>query len=83
MYLVALLRSLCLPVARVPRLVADCPRCAPHARAQYTTVDKAAEGGCGEPWNLDGIPEWDMQFKDAVLDSNCQLYYDRAVSVVS
>eukprot|EP00198_Chlamydomonas_reinhardtii_P001276 XP_001690611.1 predicted protein [Chlamydomonas reinhardtii] len=44
----------------------------------YTTVDKAAEGGCGEPWNLDGIPEWDMQFKDAVLDSNCQLYYDRA-----
>ncbi|KAG2440724.1 hypothetical protein HXX76_003581 [Chlamydomonas incerta] len=44
----------------------------------YTTVDRAAEGGCGEPWNLDALPEWDMQFKDAVLDSNCQLYYDRA-----
>ncbi|KAG2441979.1 hypothetical protein HYH02_009772 [Chlamydomonas schloesseri] len=44
----------------------------------YTAVDRAADGGCGQPWNLDNIPEWDMQFKDAVLDSNCQLYYDRA-----
>ncbi|KAG2437396.1 hypothetical protein HXX76_006048 [Chlamydomonas incerta] len=44
----------------------------------YNIHDRAAEGGCGEAWNLDNIPEWDMQFKDAVLDSDCQLYYDRA-----
>ncbi|KAG2440722.1 hypothetical protein HXX76_003579 [Chlamydomonas incerta] len=44
----------------------------------YTIHDKAAEGGCGEPWNVEFFPDYEMQFKDAVLDSNCQLYYDRA-----
>eukprot|EP00198_Chlamydomonas_reinhardtii_P001096 XP_001690431.1 predicted protein [Chlamydomonas reinhardtii] len=44
----------------------------------YTVHDRAAEGGCGEPWNLDALPDWDMQFKDGVLDRHCQLYYDRA-----
>ncbi|KAG2425551.1 hypothetical protein HXX76_013595 [Chlamydomonas incerta] len=46
--------------------------------AMYTIHDRAAEGGCGEPWNMDALPDYEMQFKDAVLDSSCQLYYDRA-----
>lgn len=44
----------------------------------YIVHDRAAEGGCGEPWNMDNMPDTEMQFKDAVLDSKCQLYYDRA-----
>ncbi|GLC39076.1 hypothetical protein PLESTM_000837200 [Pleodorina starrii] len=51
----------------------------------YVMTDKTADGGCGEPWNLDGVPDTDMMFKDAVLDSSCQLYYDhsRSASAVS
>ncbi|EFJ51493.1 hypothetical protein VOLCADRAFT_87571 [Volvox carteri f. nagariensis] len=44
----------------------------------YVVHDSPAEGGCGEPWNLNGIPDTEMQFKDAVLDGNCQLFYDRS-----
>jgi hypothetical protein len=46
----------------------------------YIMTDKGSEGGCGEPWNLDGLPDTEMQFKDAVLDETCQLYYDHSVS---
>lgn len=54
----------------------------------FTVEDKANDArltgrGCGEPWNLDTIPDVEMQFKDAVLDSKCQLFYDHAVSVYS
>ncbi|GLC63932.1 hypothetical protein PLESTF_000100100 [Pleodorina starrii] len=44
----------------------------------YIFTDNKAEGGCGEPWNLDGLPDTEMQFKDAVLDHSCQLLYDRS-----
>ncbi|KAG2484026.1 hypothetical protein HYH03_017116 [Edaphochlamys debaryana] len=43
----------------------------------YVVTDSAREGGCGEPWNLDNLPDTPMIFKDIVLDSSCQLLYDR------
>ncbi len=45
----------------------------------YIVHDKSNEGGCGEPWNMDALPDLEMQLKDAVLDKQCQLYYDRKV----
>lgn len=49
----------------------------------YIMTDNASEGGCGEPWNLDGLPDTEMIIKDAVLDETCQLYYDHVVSSFS
>ncbi|KAG2484028.1 hypothetical protein HYH03_017118 [Edaphochlamys debaryana] len=43
----------------------------------YVVTDSAKERGCGEPWNLDNLPDTPMIFKDIVLDSSCQLLYDR------
>ncbi|KAG2484027.1 hypothetical protein HYH03_017117 [Edaphochlamys debaryana] len=43
----------------------------------YVITDSAKERGCGEPWNLDNLPDTSMIFKDIVLDSSCQLLYDR------
>jgi hypothetical protein len=42
----------------------------------YLIHDRADEGGCGEPWNLDSIPHTEMMFADAVFDDQCQLLYD-------
>lgn len=43
-------------------------------------TDSVAAGGCGEPWNLDALPDTVMQFKDVVFDESCQLYFDLDVS---
>ncbi|KAG2491600.1 hypothetical protein HYH03_010165 [Edaphochlamys debaryana] len=43
----------------------------------YVVTDSAKDGGCGEPWNLDELPDTPMIFKDLVFDSGCQLLYDR------
>ncbi|KAG2484888.1 hypothetical protein HYH03_016369 [Edaphochlamys debaryana] len=43
----------------------------------YVVTDSAKEGGCGEPWNLDALPDTEMVFKDLVFDNTCQLLYDR------
>lgn len=37
---------------------------------------KRSEGGCGEPWGLDAIPDWIMMISDRVLDAKCQLLFD-------
>jgi FtsP/CotA-like multicopper oxidase with cupredoxin domain len=42
----------------------------------YLTSSKAKIGGCGEPWNLEGIEEKLLMLSDKVLDSECQLYAD-------
>lgn len=42
----------------------------------YLVSSKLKDGGCGEPWNLENIPEQIMVLSDKVLDNKCQLYYD-------
>lgn len=42
----------------------------------YITSSKLKDGGCGEPWNLEDIPEQMMILTDKVLDDKCQLYHD-------
>lgn len=42
----------------------------------YIISDKKKDGGCGEPWNLDNIPEHHMILSDKVLDKKCQLFAD-------
>ncbi|KAL3786910.1 hypothetical protein ACHAW5_011289 [Stephanodiscus triporus] len=42
----------------------------------YLSSAKAKIGGCGEPWNLEGIEEKLLMLSDKVLDSECQLYAD-------
>ena len=42
----------------------------------YIISSKKKDGGCGEPWNLEGIEEKLMILADKVLDNKCQLYAD-------
>jgi FtsP/CotA-like multicopper oxidase with cupredoxin domain len=42
----------------------------------YITSVKQKDGGCGEPWNLENIPEQIMILSDKVIDEKCQLYHD-------
>lgn len=42
----------------------------------YIISDKKKDGGCGELWNLEDIPEWHMILSDKVLDNKCQLFAD-------
>lgn len=42
----------------------------------YITSAKAKDGGCGEPWNLENIPETHMILSDKLLDGKCQLTHD-------
>jgi len=42
----------------------------------YIVSSKLKNGGCGEPWNLEDIPEQMMILSDKVLDNKCQLYHD-------
>lgn len=38
---------------------------------------KIADGGCGEPFNLENIEEIYMMMHDVVLDNKCQLFMDK------
>ena len=42
----------------------------------YTISAKKSDGGCGAPWNLDGVEERLMILQDKVLDDKCQLLAD-------
>jgi bilirubin oxidase len=42
----------------------------------YINSAKVKDGGCGEPWNLENIQEYEMILSDKVLDNNCQLFAD-------
>ena len=42
----------------------------------YIVSAKTNDGGCGEPWNLENIPEHHMILSDKVLDNKCQLFAD-------
>lgn len=42
----------------------------------YIITSSTREGGCGEPWNLEGMEEKDMILADKLLDSKCQQMFD-------
>lgn len=42
----------------------------------YTISGKTSDGGCGAPWNLEGVEERIMILQDKVLDDKCQLLAD-------
>lgn len=42
----------------------------------YHITSKPSEGGCGEPWNLEGIEEKHLILADKVLDNTCQQRFD-------
>jgi len=42
----------------------------------YIKSSKTKDGGCGEPWNLNDIPDHLMMLSDKVIDEKCQLYSD-------
>ena len=42
----------------------------------YVVSAKKSDGGCGAPWNLEGVEEKLMILQDKVLDSKCQLFAD-------
>ena len=42
----------------------------------YIISAKTKDDGCGEPWNLEDIPEYHMILSDKVLDNKCQLFAD-------
>ncbi|KAG2435978.1 hypothetical protein HYH02_011691 [Chlamydomonas schloesseri] len=42
----------------------------------YVVTDSKYEEGCGEPWNLDELPDVPMILKDMVFDDKCQLLYN-------
>ena len=42
----------------------------------YLSTSKKRHGGCGEPWNLEGIEEKMLILQDKVLDGKCQLFAD-------
>jgi FtsP/CotA-like multicopper oxidase with cupredoxin domain len=42
----------------------------------YLISSKRKDGGCGEPWNLEGIDEKLLILNDKVLDDKCQLFVD-------
>jgi bilirubin oxidase len=39
----------------------------------YINSAKIKDGGCGEPWNLEDIEEYEMILSDKVIDNKCQL----------
>jgi FtsP/CotA-like multicopper oxidase with cupredoxin domain len=39
----------------------------------YINSAKIKDGGCGEPWNLEDIEEYEMILADKVIDNKCQL----------
>lgn len=39
----------------------------------YINSAKIKDGGCGEPWNLEDIQEYEMILADKVIDNKCQL----------
>jgi len=42
----------------------------------YIVSAKVKDGGCGEPWNLENIQEYEMILTDKLLDNKCQLAVD-------
>lgn len=40
------------------------------------TSAKVKDGGCGEPWNLEDIQEYQMILSDKLVDTKCQLTVD-------
>jgi FtsP/CotA-like multicopper oxidase with cupredoxin domain len=42
----------------------------------YLISENKALGGCGDPYNLDGVEEIHLALGDYVIDSQCQLYWD-------
>ncbi len=42
----------------------------------YITSSKVKDGGCGEPWNLENIEEYEMILADKLIDNKCQLTVD-------
>lgn len=42
----------------------------------YIVSNKVKDGGCGEPWNLEDIDEYQMILADKLLDNKCQLKVD-------
>ena len=39
--------------------------------------DKAVDRGCGEPWNLDALPDTELMIGNYVVNDTCQLFYDK------
>jgi FtsP/CotA-like multicopper oxidase with cupredoxin domain len=42
----------------------------------YIISNKVKDGGCGEPWNLENIQEYEMILADKLIDNKCQLTVD-------
>lgn len=42
----------------------------------YINSAKVKDGGCGEPWNLEDIQEYEMILADKLIDNKCQLAID-------
>jgi hypothetical protein len=42
----------------------------------YLISENKALGGCGDPYNLDGVEEIHLALGDYVIDPQCQLYWD-------
>jgi FtsP/CotA-like multicopper oxidase with cupredoxin domain len=42
----------------------------------YIITSSTLEGGCGEPWNLQGMEEKDMILSDKLVDTKCQQRFD-------
>jgi FtsP/CotA-like multicopper oxidase with cupredoxin domain len=42
----------------------------------YISSAKVKHGGCGEPWNLENIEEYEMILADKLIDNKCQLAID-------
>jgi FtsP/CotA-like multicopper oxidase with cupredoxin domain len=42
----------------------------------YVISNKLKHGGCGEPWNLENIQEYEMILADKLVDNKCQLAVD-------
>jgi FtsP/CotA-like multicopper oxidase with cupredoxin domain len=42
----------------------------------YIVSSKIKDGGCGEPWNLEDIQEYELILSDKLLDNKCQLKID-------
>lgn len=46
----------------------------------YISRDTTRLGGCGQPWNLDNVPEHLLLISDKVFKRDCQLRYEFEVS---
>jgi FtsP/CotA-like multicopper oxidase with cupredoxin domain len=42
----------------------------------YIKSSKVKDGGCGEPWNIEDMPDHLMMLSDKLIDQKCQLYSD-------